>query len=1023
MEYRLLGPVEVWNADELIDLGGTKPRTLLAALVLARGRVVPASRLVDVIWGDDPPRTAAGLVQSYVSALRKALPGDGVIVTRTPGYLLRASPEQIDLVVFEQAVAAGRQAVADGRLVDAAREFRAALALWRGPALAGVTGSVLAGEATRLEETRLAVLEERAAADLRRGAHRELVSELTALVREYPMRDVLRRHLMVALYLADRSADALAVFQEGRRILRDELGLEPGPALAAAHEAILRRDEDALGLTTPVTAPSQPPQPERTPSGPTPAQLPPLPGDFTGRVAKVAELVGLLSPAEPVTGVLACVVTGMGGAGKSTVALRVAHELVTAYPDGQLYAPLHGMTSTPAAVETVLSRFLTALGVVPAELPRTLHEREELYRSLLAGRRVLVVLDDAASEQQVRPLLPGSASCAVLVTTRNRLAGLAGVHWAELDMLTRAEATELLARIIGPDRVAAEPAAAELLIEQTGRMPLALRVAGARLATRRHWTVEQFAARLADERRRLDELVAGDQEVRASIALSYHALDEPDRITLRRLGLLGLADFPSWVVAALLDVPEQRGENVIERLLDAQLIEFARTDQAGQTRYRLHDLIRIYAHDRALAEEKSDTGRAAVGRVISGWLRLVNKINTALPTGGTKLRPPEDPAGETGPRPTDASRRAAANPHGWLEAEQHALIASVERAAALDLADAAADLASALCGSLFATDNMFDAWTRTLFDAWIRTHDAALAAVRRAGNRAAEARLLAEIGQLRYEQDRYTEARTAYMQALTVFRDQGDARGEAATLAALGAASREQGYLPEAVHFLNQAADVFRRIDDLTAIAYTDRLLGSVHLELGDLPNARASLTAALSQYRQAGSRRGEGMTLRTIGLVHRAAGDYQLAYDICRQAQSIFAELGDQLLHAYATRAVAKAQIRLGDPDAALPDLRQALDTCHDHGDRWGQAQTLRTLGEAHLAQRRWTEAERYLSESLRLWQILDLPLPRARTLMDLSRLRLATGDQDTADTLRAEAIDIFRLYAAREYTELTGS
>jgi DNA-binding SARP family transcriptional activator/tetratricopeptide (TPR) repeat protein len=1007
VQFRLLGPVEVWDGGHPLPLARGKPRTLLASLLLNPDRVVPADRLVDVIWGDEPPDTARALVQTYVSWLRRTLADAGqpdLIGTRSPGYLLRTGGHEIDREVFLRQAATARGAAADGRYDEAATHFAAALEQWRGPALGGVDSALLAGEAAQLDELRLAVIEERCEVELHRRRHEPLVAELTALVERYPTREALRRQLMVALYRCGRQADALSVYRAGRAALVDELGIEPGPALRAVHEAILRGDEELL-------APADR-EPGAVRARPVPAQLPGVPTDFTGRAGHIAALTDHLTGHG--AGVPVVVLSGKGGTGKTTLAARVAHQLVGQYPDGQIFAQLHGMSPTPSRPEDVLGRFLVALGDPPPGPEAGLDERIERYRSLLAGRRVLVVLDDAASEQQVRPLLPGQPGCAALITSRTRLAGLAGARLRELDTLDPDEAEVLLSRLVGPDRVAAEPAAAKRLAEQCGGLPLALRIVAARLAIRRHWSLEHLSSRLDDERRRLDELAVGDQEVRASIALSYHALDAQARMALRRLGALGLPDFTVWVLAALLDVDEHEAERVVERLIDSQFLDYLRTDRVGQDRYQLHDLLRLYASERADAEAAPADLDAAVRRVMRGWLHLIGQIMASHPTGGMTLRPAIPVTAGTVPAgaPPATLAAALADPRSWFEAEQQALVASVERAAARDLADVAAELASALCGSLFITDNLFDAWRRT--------HEAALAAVRRTGDRPAEAALLAEVGQLRYEQDRYAEARTYLLEALAAFRECQDPRGEAATLAALGTACREQGYLPEALHFLNEAEVVFRALDDEPASAYVWRLRGSVHLELGDYEATRSDLEAALAAFRRTGSRRGEAMTLRTTGLLHRALGEYERSYALCAQARAVFADLGDELMTAYADRSMAKALTRLGRCADADEPLQRALATCRNLGDRWGEAITLRTLGELRLAEGRLAEADTALAAALRLWLVLDLPLGRARTLRDLARLARARGDEAAARSHYAEAAEIFRLYGTREVAEL---
>ncbi|MDI1463252.1 BTAD domain-containing putative transcriptional regulator [Catellatospora sp. KI3] len=1021
VRFQLLGPVEVNFDGEPVPLGGSKPRALLAALLLEPGRVVSTDRLIDIIWDDDPPDTARPLVQTYVSALRRALGrhrAEEVIVTRAPGYLARIPAGSLDREVFKGLVTQGRAAAAADRHGEAADAFRAAGTLWRGPAMGGVTGAALAAEAAGLDELRISVLEERIAADLMLGRWDELVGELTFLVGQHPTRERLRGQLMLALYGTGRTADALAAFRQARDVLRDELGIDPGPELTRVHEAILRSDPDLLpvapGVDRPVPAPSRaepaPPDPaprtaDREPGRTVPAQLPPGAADFTGRTAEVDTLVTALSGTA--TAMTVCVISGRGGVGKSALAVQVAQQLAARYPDGQLHVELRGMSDAPATPVEVLGRFLRALGVEAAALPQGLEDRMDCYRTLLAGRQVLVVLDDAAGEQQVRPLLPGSPTCAVVVTSRGRLPGLAGASLVELDTLPVHEATELLARIAGPDRIGAAPGASAQIVAQCGYLPLAVRIAGARLASRRQWAPELLAARLADEQQRLDELSVGDQAVRATFELSYRALDTRAQAALRRLGLLGLPDFPGWVAAALLDLPEAAAEQLIEGLVDANLVDYSYTD-ADLVRYRLHDLVRLYAREQSLAEDTEQQRRDAVGRVLGGWLSLVRPSADQTASGGVTLRPEPWPMYHLR-TPSALITRA------WLETEQAALVASVERAAALDLDVAAVALAATLCGSLFPLHNQLDSWHRT--------HEAALGAARRAGNIHGEAVLLAGVGQLCIEQDRFADAQLYLSPALGMFRDAGDLRGEAATLLTLGAACREQGYLPEALHFLAQAEAVCRVLEDDSATGQCARLTGFIRVEQGDFEAADACFETALAAYRRAGNRRGEGLTLRTIGIGHRGSGDLTAGEQACRAALAIFAELGDELLQAYGQRALAKVRLRQGHPDDARPLLEASRLVSRSLRDRWGEALTLRTLGEVHLVDGALSEAERCFTEALEIWADLAVPTFRARTLRDVAVLHQARGDSAAAAAARAEALEIFATYGTREFAELSAA
>ncbi|MFC6086858.1 AfsR/SARP family transcriptional regulator [Sphaerisporangium aureirubrum] len=999
MELRLLGPVEVWSGGRQVPLGGGKPRALLAALLLDARRVVTVERLIEAVWQDDPPATARGVLQTYVASLRRAFADaglPGVIVSHRVGYSAEVPPEALDKDVFELLVERGRRAARDGGHREAGGAFREALALWRGPALGGVGDDFLRVEAARLEELRLGVMEERIAADLAAGLDDGLIDELTELVAAHPARERLRRDLMVALYRAGRQADALAVYQRGRRVLVEELGIEPGPELRAAHQSVLRSDPALLGTAT----------------APPPRQLPSPPPDFTARDAEVAELRDRLTRPDAVP---VCVIFGPGGVGKSALALRAAHEIAHVYPDGQLHVELRGTTEAPATPLEVLGRLLRELepGTSP---PGTLEECAARYRTLLADRRKLVVLDDAATERQVRPLLPGARGCGVIVTSRNRLAGLAGAAVLDLGLLPDQDGLRLLGQVAGDDRVAGDPEAARRVVRQCGGLPLALRIAGARLASRRQWSVARLADRLADEQRRLDELAVGDQEVRAGIALSYDLLPPEARAALRRLGLLGLPYFPVWVSAAAMETGLDEAERVLDHLVDASLASVVDTDATGRTRYRLHDLIRLFARERAQAEEPEPERTAVVRRVLGGWLWLVELLSEAVPTGAIPMRATLGLA-----RPVDAevARMALADPHGWFRGEEEALIVAVELAAAMDLDDIAVELAAALSsvafeGSQYVFDNPFAAWHRT--------HEAALAVARRTDNALGEATLLAGLGHLYYERDHYAESREYLSQALSLFRSARDARGEAATLAALGAACREQGYLPEALHFLGRASRLWTGLADPAALAHVTRLAGSVHLERGDYPAAWADLTAALALYEEAGSRRGEGLTVRTMSLYHRARGEHARSQELAERALAVFRELGDRLMEAYCMRSLAKTRTRLGRFDVARRDLTEALAVTRTLNDRWGEACTLRTLGELDLAEGRLYQARSRLTESLALWETLRATLFRARTLRDLAGVHEALGEDVAAKTARTEAMEIFRLHEAREYRELGG-
>ncbi|MFC5833996.1 AfsR/SARP family transcriptional regulator [Nonomuraea insulae] len=993
MEFRLLGPVEVWDGEQRVPLGGPKPRALLASLLLSPGRVVSVDRLVDLIWGDRAPSTARELVQTYVSSLRRRLRPE-VITTRPPGYLLHFEGERFDLHLFEQFVAGGRLAAGEGRHQDAEQALRAAEALWRGPALGGI-GETLQAEAARLEELRLTVIEERIAAELLLDRHGDLVAELTALVAAHPTRERIRGQLMTTLYRLGRSAEALAIFDSGRVTLAEELGLDPGPELRELQEAILRGDPTLSGAAPPYLR-------QRF----APKQLPPDVPDFTGRGDIIARLMPMLTASRTAPPVL--IVSGKGGVGKSAVAIHLAHRAAERYPDGQLFADLRGTSDTPATEQEVLGRFLRAFGIEHEAQPESPEERADLYRSLMAQRQVLVVLDDARSEQQIRPLLPGGAGCAVLITSRGRLAGLAGAYMTDLDMMDGEAALALLGAVAGNDRVASEPEAAREIVRLCGLLPLAVRTVGARLATRRHWPLATMAARLTDERRRLDELTAGDVEVRASVSLSYRLLDEQARTAFRRLGLLGVPDFAPWIIAPLMDLPAADADDIAERLVDAQLVDFAALDATGQPRYRLHDLLRVFAAECAEAHDSEEERAAAVSRTLGSWLWLIDKIDSRVPSGEVTLRSDYASA-----YPVDdlVAHPAAADPAAWLDAEAPCLIVAVSRAASLDLDVAACDLAAALSFSHVFVANRLSEWRSS--------HEAALGAARRAGNRIGEAVLLAGLGHISYKLDRFDQVNEYLSAALPLFVEAGDVRGEAVALAGMGTACREQCRLREGLGHLTRSAAIFRRLGDHSAIGATARMAAAIHLELGEYEETWPLLDQALDAYRRAGGKRGEALTLRTTSLAHRALGNHAEAAELSAQALDMFRAIGDPLMAAFAVQSLVKAQIRQGHGAAALSLLVDAMEVCRSHLDRYGEALMQRTIGELHLSIGQLDLAEAHLTRSIAISEELHTPLPVARAKRDLAAVLAARGDTAAAEIVIAEASAVFAALDAREAGE----
>ncbi|MFE2169376.1 BTAD domain-containing putative transcriptional regulator [Streptomyces sp. NPDC059447] len=620
MDLQLLGPVEATREGTRIALSGTKLHTVLAALLLARGRVVPDTRLSPLLWGGRPPATMSAQLHTYVSRLRKLLEPEVTLERRGPGYALRTGDSRLDIAEYERLDRLGRQALQEHRYEEAGSLLRDALELWQGPMLVNATEHLVQEEVPQWEEARAATLENRIEADLALGHHQRITAELTRLVADFPLRERMRAQLMTALYRCGRQADALHVFHEGRSVLAEELGVEPGHGLRAAHEALLGARLDlaphpaaAPARTGPPgsTQPGPPPAPPAVPSPPSPpatpasAEAPPpfmLPPDtgvaFTGRTRELAFLRSLFTGAagEP----RRCLITGMAGIGKTALAVHAAHTAQEDFPDGRLHADLTEPDGTPKDPRTVLVRFLRALGEEPP--PAAAHDLDELvrlYRTRTVGRRILVLLDNAADTAGLTALLPAGPHSAALVTGHVHLAAATGPHTLALGPMNRDDSLDLLTNTAGTALTATEPGSVERLVDFCGGIPLALRIAGARLASRPHWSAARLAQRLADERTRLTELSFGELDMAGALAGWLRRTDAETRGLLARLSVLGRRPFSAASAATVLGLPMRRAEDLVEGLVDGSFLEPVRSPGAAGgplpgDGFRFHPLVLLH---------------------------------------------------------------------------------------------------------------------------------------------------------------------------------------------------------------------------------------------------------------------------------------------------------------------------------------------------------------------------------------------------------------------------------------------
>ncbi len=960
--FRILGPLRVAGPAGPMRIPPGRQEVILAALLLEANRVVSTDYLVDLIWDEQPPDTARIQVQICVSRLRKALADAAVeaaIVTRPPGYLVQTEAAALDLAVFNAQVARSRALVKEGRVADAAEQLRGVVGLWRGPCLNGIPSEALRTKALRLDEDRLAAIETYLELELSLGRHHQLVGEIGRLIGEHPLRERLRGQYMLALYRSGRQAEALDAYRAGRNLLIEELGLEPGEQIRLLETAILsgdpdlRVDAEPLGPGPGPAGPAHEPRAQAFHAG-RPHQLPTAAADFVGGESLLdaarAALVG--ADEHRATGVL--VIVGKPGVGKSAAATYLAHRLSGEhFPDGQLYCDLRGIGAEQVSAKEALGRFLRALGIPGPVIPDSTDERAEMYRTIVATRRMLIVLDDAATERQISPLLPGGGSCAVIVTTRSRMTALPGAHRMELDVLTAEHALELLRRVVGADRVGREPEAAVMLVRTVGCLPLALRIVAARLAARPHWTLASMVHRLANERHRLDELAHGEMTVRASLSLTHDGLDGTDRRLLRLLSLAPGPTLPGWLAGALLDDRRAQPSDLMEQLVDVQMLDVVSIEATGEFRYRFHEIIRVFARDQLQAEGEQPV-RAATERMLGGWLAILEQAHrrvyggdyTVLRGGARRWQPPDS-----------YLEPLLARPLEWMDAEHENLCRAVDHAASEGFDEHGWELATTLV-------TLFE--SRGYLDLWERTHRQALEAARRAGNTRGVAALLGSLGTLYLSRRQPEESRSALHAALALFEELDDKHGRALCHRDLALLERQRGDEERALELYDRALRDFDLVGDIVGRATVLTQSAHVWMRRGDGAVAHARLQDALAIYRSVGYTGGEARALRRVGQVLMQRGELE-------RAEHTFAEV--------------------------LAMVRGA-------GDVIGEGHLLIDLGEANRALGRFERAGELFGRALAIRERIMDHGGAAAVRLDLAQLNARLGNAAAARALPGQAV-----------------
>ncbi|MFI1191946.1 BTAD domain-containing putative transcriptional regulator [Micromonospora sp. NPDC020750] len=932
MRWSVLGPVQVTAGDRVLAIDRPQQRAVLALLLLDADRLVPAGQLVAALWADDPPATARTQVQVCVSRIRAALRAEGVahlLVTQGGGYRLTVRGTELDLAEFTAAVEQARVEEAAGRPAEAARLLRAGLALWRGPALAGAAGAFVATAAAGLNEQRLAAHERLAAVELGLGRCAGVAHALRPLVTAHPLREPLVARYLLALAGCGQQAAALRLYAETRHQLVDELGVEPGAELAEAHLRVLRGQvPTATGPAPPVPAGAV----ASPPAGPPPTQLPGEPAWFTGRTAALRELNDLL-PGDPAgedgtmrTGdaggdgagraVVISAIAGTAGVGKTTLAVHWAHRIAHRYPDGQLYVNLRGFDLDGRAVPPAeaLRGFLAALHVPPQRVPTDLPGQSALFRSLLAGRRVLVLLDNARDDEQVRPLLPGSPDSLVVVTSRNRLTGLVvsdGARPVTLDLLAPAESRELLGRRLGRGRAGTEPMALNEIVRRCAGLPLALAIVAARAVGQPDVPLAALAAELrrtnAD---RLAALETGDPatDARAVFSWSYRALDAASARLFRLLGLHPGPDVARPAVASLAGLPPSRVGPLLVGLARANLLT-----ERVPGRYAMHDLLRAYASELCHEADPEPERTAARSRLLDHYLHATHAADHLLDPYRL-ARPATLPAPEPGVTVGDRPDHAWAT--GWFTAEHHVLLAAVEQAAGTGLDRHAWMLAAALTTYLDRRGH----WPELA-----AAHRTALAAARRRGDLAGQALAHRGLAIACTWLGDHRGAHLHYGRDLELYRELGDDTGRAHTHLGVSWVLARQGRHRAALDETQRALDLYRAAGYRVGQAKALNNLGWLHARLGEPGPALRCCQAALRLHEENGDRHGAALTWDSLGYVHHGRGDHGQAADCYRRALALHRELGDRYDEAEVLDNLGDAERAAGDLAAARRAWRAA--------------------------------------------------------------------------------------------------
>jgi tetratricopeptide (TPR) repeat protein len=977
VEFRVLGPVEAHTSGQLVDLGRPQQRLVLAVLLVDAGRPVSTETLIDRVW-DSAPDGARRTLQVHITRLRRLLAetsttvgSPAALTRRSGGYLLDIDLDRVDVHRFRRLVNQARQ----GECPEAERVtlLGQALELWRGQPLADLPGEWATRVRHGWQDQYLETVVAWAQACLQVGDPGTVLPRLSEQVAEHPLVESLVAAYLRALYAAGRPADALGCYSAMRHRLADELGTDPGPELQQLHRQILTSDPV---LTSPSAI---------APVGPTPVprQLPAPPQLFTGRVAELADLDHI----HDASTVVVTAIDGMAGIGKTALAVHAAHRIADRYPDGQLFLDLHGHTQDVEPIEPAeaLDHLLRALGIPGAQIPTDLHQRAALYRTRLADQRMLIVLDNAAAEPQVAPLLPGAPGCLVLVTSRHRLSGLDHTHTLSLDTLPAPDAITLFIQTAGEDRRAGQPP--ELLAELVqlcGRLPLALRIAAARLRAHSAWGLSDLVERLRDQQNRLGELEAGQRNVTAALDVSYQHLSSDQQQAYRLLGLHPGPEFDAYAAAALLDSTLPHARRMLDHLLEAHLLQ-----EPMPGRHRFHDLIRAHAH---AAYPTDPPQGAALERLFGYYRHTASAAMDAAYPYEREDRPEVPPAGTPSPDLPDTTAGL-----GWLDIELPNLLAVARYATEPAHPTYILDLSTILHRHLRTRGRYHDAEA---------LHQQALTTARATGDQTDELAALVGLGAIHRLLGRHAQAADYYRQALHLARTISNRTGEMNALHGLGEIHRLQGRYTQAADHYRQALHLARTIGNRAGEMNALHGLGEIHRPQGRLTQAADNYRQALQLARTAGHHIGELDALSVLGHIHRQQGRYQQAADHYEKALQLARATNHRASEMNTLNGRGYIYLWQGRYQQAADDYQQALQLARTIGNRSGEMTALNGLGHIHRRQGRHEQARDHYQRLFDLAQEDGSRNWQFEGRQGLGRLELATDHPAAAIAHHEQAL-----------------